>query len=253
MGYFGYDSDYEDIKYDSDPKQITNVSKLRHYINCHGITPELLKFLKLKEETVIEVYENCFGNTPIGVIKSNAIKAISDAIKTKESIEETKQLNDDLVELLYDKRINMCSMGTRRVKCFLNKQIKNGDKNAELLKLALEIEDANILAKEHWNYSTAFYNKKKRLIDQLVQKCKENNIVFGIQKSDVEIVNHIIYFELPNCEQISFHNTFDSVKNLPIYDKEWDGKRNSTLLKLENAIEITFKDSLEEYRKKFKK
>lgn len=51
-----------------------------------------------------------------------------------------------------------------------------------------------------------------------------------------------VYFELPGCEQISFHfekkgfycNHYDSI---------WDGKENSTLLKLEACIKNMLKEN----------
>ena len=52
-----------------------------------------------------------------------------------------------------------------------------------------------------------------------------------------------MYFELPGMEQISFHiNLSDDelknypIKNYPKYNGTWDGKENSTLSKLEDAI-----------------
>lgn len=43
-----------------------------------------------------------------------------------------------------------------------------------------------------------------------------------------------MYFDLPLGNQISFHSTVK--RNIPAYEKEWDGLVNSTLDKLEKEI-----------------
>lgn len=65
---------------------------------------------------------------------------------------------------------------------------------------------------------------------------------FGKQPSDVRKTKNIIYFEIPNCKQISFHCDLESDLEVPNYDDEWDGLKNSTLEKLEEGILLTFKD-----------
>ena len=145
-----------------------------------------------------------------------------------------------------DKRKTMCGLGTRKVKCFLNSMIRKGDKIAELYRIALEIEDENIKAKDNLYYSQAHYNKKEELVYKLIELCDTENIVYGIQISDVRDTNKIIYFELPDCEQISWHcNMKENIVNkCPLYKKKWDGKINSTLNKLENAIINKYGDIL---------
>ena len=140
----------------------------------------------------------------------------------------------------------MCGFGTRKVKCFLNSMIRKGDKVAELYRIALEIEDENIKAKDNLYYSQAHYNKKEELVYKLIELCDTENIVYGIQISDVRDTNKIIYFELPDCEQISWHcNMKENIVNkCPLYKKKWDGKINSTLNKLENAIINKYGDIL---------
>lgn len=61
---------------------------------------------------------------------------------------------------------------------------------------------------------------------------------------------NIVYFELPDCEQISFHCTFKNPKELPRYEKEWDRKVNSTLGKLETAISKNYGNEIEKKKEK---
>ena len=39
------DFDYEMIAWCDDPRDIEDVSMMRHYVNCHGITDKLQKFM----------------------------------------------------------------------------------------------------------------------------------------------------------------------------------------------------------------
>ena len=53
---------------------------------------------------------------------------------------------------------------------------------------------------------------------------------------EYEIIVHtmyIVYFDLPGCEQRSWHSK--SKPNCPLYDGVWDGKTNSVLPKLEKS------------------
>ena len=88
--------------------------------------------------------------------------------------------------------------------------------------------------------------KKEQLIYKLIDLCNKENIVYGIQISDVRDTNKIIYFELADCEQISWNcNMKENIVNkCPLYKKKWDGKINSTLNKLENAIINKYADIL---------
>lgn len=141
----------------------------------------------------------------------------------------------------------------RRIKLFLNKLIKQGDKVAEMYRLALETEDENIKAKENRYYADKQYNKKRELIDQLINLCKENNIIYGIQDSDVKDVNYIIYFDLPDCEQISFHNSFENTEDIPEYKNEWDSIPCSTLPKIKQAILKHYPEEINDLVEKYKK
>lgn len=71
--------------------------------------------------------------------------------------------------------------------------------------------------------------------------CRDHgNILYGCHYDDEteKYINSVMYFELTGCEQISFHCHLNDRKaeNLPTYTKEWDGKVESTLPKLEEAI-----------------
>jgi hypothetical protein len=148
--------------------------------------------------------------------------------------------NRDRVRQLNLLRDTACGIGTRALKVRLNKLAKT-DPLALAARLALEIEDANVSAKKYgrtkWSYRN--YDKKQELILQMITLFKHQEWVYGVHKSEYRFERGVIYFELPGCEQVSWHYDHKDAP-LPIYEKEWDGKRDSTLPKLLVFIETTF-------------
>ena len=145
------------------------------------------------------------------------------------------------------------NVGVRRVKLSLNNKAKNGDNNALMYRLALEIENKNIIAKEtSYRYKDKVYAQKSELIRELNSVCRDNDVVYGIQKTDNYSTNYVIYYELPNMEQISFHNNFtnDEINDIPKYTKPWDEKVNSTMGKIEAAINAVYGAELKAYNEK---
>lgn len=130
-------------------------------------------------------------------------------------------------------------IGLRKVKLFLNARIKEGDEYAQLYRYALEAEGENLKAKEalhkyHSDYHA--YEKKEYILCNLSNMCIRLSVPFGIQISNVPAARYVVYYELPNCEQISFHTNVDTAEQWPYYQGVWDGKKCSTLEKLEVAI-----------------
>lgn len=154
-------------------------------------------------------------------------------------IQKAKAKNESLVRALSYARDTFCGLGTRKVKLQLNKLAKES-KEAEYVRRLLEVEDINIQAKANkWHkYKQKLYNKKEQLLKELVSFCKENGYVYGSQETDDYSTSTILYFELPDETQISFH--CNGVEAKP-YTKEWDKKRNSTLPKLQRYIVEHFK------------
>lgn len=256
MRYYDFDDNvFFDISYNDNPSLVKNVSMLRHYINCHGVTDSLVKHFNTDIDTVCNIAEYCFGAMSVKEIIKTP-KLIDDCIEDRRKKEEALRKNAELICQLSEKRRDFCCLGTRGIKLLLNKLAKNGDKVAEMYRTALEAEDENIKAKDNWFYADAHYKKKRELIAHLISLCKECDVMFGIQDSDIQDTSHIIYFELPECEQISFHNTFDKeeLKSIPEYNKEWDGLKNSTLPKLEqgilNCYATEIKEKIDQQKKK---
>lgn len=153
----------------------------------------------------------------------------------KMTAKERKRLRD------YDGRKDVfChGVGLRRVKLFLNRLVKQGDHVARMYRLALEIEGVNLAAKKalmkyHSDYHA--YDKKEGMLRELMDVCREQGAAYGQQHSTAPAATHVIYFDLTGCEQISFHTNMHDAASLPAYDGQWDGKRCSTMQKLDDAI-----------------
>lgn len=159
----------------------------------------------------------------------------------------------ELISQLNKERTDMCGVGTRTVKLILNKRIKEGDEIAKLYRLAVETEDANIKAKKYFGeYRDKYYDDKMHYITLLVDECYgREDVVFGYQKNNRSFPSHIIYFELPGCEQISFHCSLSEEDRqcIPYYDGTWDKKENSTFPKLERAINSRYGEEISNKKK----
>lgn len=150
-------------------------------------------------------------------------------------IDYAKINNAERIKDLISKRETLCGMGTRKVKLALNKMIKQGDVIAKFYRVALEAEDNNISAKRYsGEYRASYYEKKEDAISELVDLCRLHNIPYGKQGEDDDM--GVIYFDLPRCEQISFHLQAHLLNSHPFYSGVWDGKKDTTLPKLEAAI-----------------
>lgn len=246
-----YDNMYENDVYNqiinnNNPHLINNVSMMRHYINCYGITQSLCDFLKLTKDEIEEVKDNCFGTTKIEDVRKNYKEIVKRDSEDKMKKELAHIKNEQLISQLYDKRENICGLGTRRLKLLLNSLVSKGNDNALIIRKLLEAEDENIKAKENFYYSEYHYNRKYELIKEIISKYKEIGWIYGYQKSDIKNVKHIIYFELPGDVQISFHvDLGKELSDIPEYRKEWDGAINSTLPKIETFCNEYFKDEIE--------
>lgn len=237
----------DDITFNCDPKIIYNVSDLRHHINCHGVSKQLLSHLRMSVENLEDVYNHCFGKITIEELLQNKKDIIKKCKKERKNKEQAIIKNEQLVLQLRDMRKTFCNLGTRRTKLFLNTLVKQGDEIALIIRTLIETEDENIKAKENRYYADHHYYAKYQLILKLLHLyCDNGKLSYGIQETDNYSANHIVYFELPNGEQISFHTNFEEndLNGLPIYEKPWDGKVNSTLPKLEQFVITNWKDEL---------
>lgn len=155
------------------------------------------------------------------------------------------------IHTLIAARDTYAGIGTRKAKLRLNNFAKT-DIYVRALRVALEIEDKNLSAKRYYGrifrsaysptYADLNYTVKQERIFELVEICKSQGWRYGIHESDQAGATHVIYFHLPEVEQISWHFTPGDGEQHPVYDGEWDRRENSTLGKLEPAIAKTISE-----------
>ena len=107
-----------------------------------------------------------------------------------------------LVDEQIDMRESFCGVGTRKIKVFLNQKVKKGDKIAELLRVALELNDVNVSAKRYWgDYKRDYYSKKEDLIRDLNHLYRETEswtMVIIIILADSRLISCTMNFPVVN-------------------------------------------------------
>lgn len=237
------DDNFSLIRNFNNPNHVTTVSELRHYVNIWGITTKLQLKFKTDSKTINKIIDGCYGSLIVDELLKND-NYLTEQIKIrKESLNvkaEALYQNELRINELKNKRLTFCGIGTNKIKRRLN-ILSTNNHIAKIYRFLLETEDKNIMAKDASPlYQDKIYFEKYLLIMNLIKLFEEHNLKFGKQNSDVNKTKYIIYFEAPNCEQISFHCDLPDSDNIPNYDGIWDGLKNSTLIKLECAILKTF-------------
>ena len=130
---------------------------------------------------------------------------------------------------------------------FLKRRSDAGDPFAMLYGLALKAEISNIKAKMFEmegddDKKIAQYRIKHECLRQLCAEIRSWNllhddglILYGYG-ADYEAGLPVLYFHLPETEQISFHDNVRRDMLVPSYPLEWDGHENTTLPKLRQGI-----------------
>lgn len=136
---------------------------------------------------------------------------------------------------------------TRSIIRFLKRRSNSGEPFAMMYALALTAEVSNIKAKKFElegkdNKKTAQYRIKHECLRQLCEEIRSWNILhedelilygYGV---DYNIGLPVLYFNLPDTEQISFHDNIRHDMQVPRYPLDWDGYENTTLPKLRQGI-----------------
>lgn len=218
-------------------EKIEYLYQMRHACNLFG-AGFVAKDVKISTNRVIRLYESfVHGSEKLSQFKGCSDQDFEKRVsKLEGAFIEREEKKEALIENLREKRHEFAGIGTNKAKRRLNK-LSLVDPVAKAIRLALEIEDKNILAKNtNPRYRDKVYKVKAKLISDLAQVFVENNWKWGIQQDESQIPPCVIYFEIPDCEQISWHIFRDEYPiNFPEYGEKWDGKENSTLDKLEQV------------------
>jgi len=251
MSRNNYDSEPDD-DYDIDSvDKPEHLYQLRHYYNIFGGKKLAKQFDMDVRRIHILHHSKIHGSKSIIEFfqcSDEQFKELMQESKKEQREEELIQesiilRNQQLSHTLMKKRKDFATIGTNKAKRRLNKLSTNDDL-AKALRIALEIEDKNILAKDAYGeYRNKIYNVKHKLILDLIEIFNNNPWEYGIEKSDNYSASHVIYFEIPGCEQISWHFNAPKDVDFPKYNKKWDKKINSSLHKIENAVYNILKEN----------
>jgi hypothetical protein len=230
--------------FEEEVQEITHLYQLRHNLNLFGIY-WVAKETGIDTSIIEDLYDSdIHGSKSLSDIIGLPFQEqeilinewISEETERRKKIENAFRKNQELIRDLKDYRKNALGIGTNKIKRRLS---KIDSPLSKALRLALDIEDVNIQAKDTWGeYRERKYDMKRNLITQLIILFEENKWIYGRGKSDVADTTHIIYFDIPETDQISWHcDLSDSIKEYP---GEWDGIKNSTLKKLFESIEKNY-------------
>jgi hypothetical protein len=222
-------------------KDICFVYELRHACNVLGVK-DVASTLCVKSDRIIDICNSdIHGSKSIDTLlrspQEKFVKTVEqyecENQERQQRIQEVHEKNDNLIYDLQKKRKEFAGIGTNKAKRRLNK-LASTSLIAKAVRLSLEVEDKSISAKKSYGeYRERIYKQKNILIMELCELFKEIGWNYGIQKSEVLPTSHVVYFEIPNCEQISWHFTPENEEDFSPYRGEWDKKPNSTLDKLE--------------------
>lgn len=149
--------------------------------------------------------------------------SINREIRSQEHFDAIRK-NNNLIGELSALRKTALGIGTRKLKIRLNKLT---NPLAKAYRIALEIEDKSVQAKScYGKYRKRLYDVKQKLILDLASVFEEQEWVYGKQEQEGLETHSIIYFDMPNCGQISFHCNLPF--HIPEYVNEWIGKQDKT-------------------------
>lgn len=240
------DYDYDDGD-DIDLKHITHLYELRHACNVLGVN-FVAKTLGISIQRIGRLCQSdIHGSKVVMDFIRGSDRDFEEGIEELEEeeedrfngIQEARRKNESLVCDLKRQRKEFAGIGTNKAKRRLNK-LSLTSPLAKAIRLSMEIEDKNICAKDSYGgYKDKIYRQKAALIMELCELCRKEGWKYGVQKSDVPLTSHVVYFEIPTCEQLSWHLSEEKMASgLPTYDGQWDKKQGSTLVKLEAAARL---------------
>lgn len=181
--------------------------------------------------------------------RATALNLLSNKITLKEASQ---------LEELFNKKATMCGIGTTRVREFLNRKSMEGDKAAEILRLALNIEDrriSSLVSKK--DYIASKVIRVNQSLDDLINLIRKTGIgdygyvttttQYTIFSSD-QAICVTLYLELPEGIQISFTVPSSYKVFLKPYEKDVILSDKSNLVRIEEVLNKLYgEEMLERY------
>jgi hypothetical protein len=216
------------------------------YINGHISEEKILEMYK-KNKREAESF-SLFGyrardiellikNTHNPLLKTRLQECLEE--KKSISIKSSIQNETSIAKLEKFKR-DACGIGLRKVISFIKREARIAkDPEAKLLLLLLNIEFANISAKQHKGTTRGvIYERKNRLLYQIADSLSKVNWKYGINDEAGKNACYLVYVYLPNGVQLTWHcNDYGIYKCYPNIDAVWDGQICMTMEKILTYIE----------------
>lgn len=187
---------------------------------------------------------NLYRESHNPILKSRIEKLFTEKDeKDRKSCDQNKTSLQKLKEL----EENALGIGLKRVLHIIRKiNISPSDKNFLILSTLIEAEYANLCAKRNKKKTRQCYDRKSYLLEKAAYFAKNSDWKYGYNNSTGKNASYIIYFYLPDGEQLSWHTKdFTIYQRFPYLDVEWDGKICSTMSKLLSYLESTYSHLLQ--------
>lgn len=232
-------------------KDIKNVDDVNTYISNNGIDEKLRDYLGINELNDEEFH--ILMNVLHSEFTINDIRAIKDIQSfyndSVEEYERTDYIAKNLSEWYKKIKDNFLGIGTGSIDSLFDKLKSDCVYDESLMNivfLLLKTECVNMDAKTTLKNKQCYRTKNLNIITLLNIYKEYGKLNYGLQTCNDKgtKINYIVYFELPDGKQISFHTHFNKEdihgKGFSQYNGKWDRIRYSTFDKLEKFIEDNY-------------
>lgn len=232
-------------------KDIKNVADVNTYISNNDIDEKLREYLGINElndeefHILMNVLHSEFTINDIRVIK-DIQSFYNDSV---EEYERTDYIAKNLSEWYKKIKDNFLGIGTGSIDSLFDKLKSDCVYDESLMNivfLLLKTECVSMDAKTTLKSKQCYRTKNLNIITLLNMYKEYGKLNYGFQTCNDKgaKINYIVYFELPDGKQVSFHTHFNKEdihgKGFSQYNGKWDRIRYSTFDKLEKFIEDNY-------------
>lgn len=144
----------------------------------------------------------------------------------------------DLKPIVNAQLNNIMGVGYKEVLRQLNERVDNSPKG-RLAWIFMQLMEVFLLSQvasdKKGKEKASVYKQKDEKVRSLVEFCEAHNFNIGADSSNRNMPHPVIFFDLPNCEQITICSSVaHGMKEW--MGESWDGKRGSSFPKIERAI-----------------
>jgi len=143
----------------------------------------------------------------------------------------------DLTPIFNSELNNICGVSYKKVVKELERLSKQKGSIAKIYLMILQSSMFSQVASEKTgSEKKRVYKEKEKHVKKLVELCKKyNNTTVGYTNTN-KLPHPVLFFKIPYCEQITICSNINGLDIDPWKGEDWDGKRASTLPKIERAI-----------------